>query len=316
MIEAGFLFSGQLAETVGMGRDFFESDPEARGLFDRTSARCGRDLERILFEGPAEALHENLAAQAGVYLVSTLAARALEENGVRPGATAGYSLGNYAALVAAQAVSYEDALEVLIAVERETERLGIRGSMGAVVGARREAVEEVCADLRDRGRPVWIGNVNASTQFVLTGDSGAVDEALALLTPKSLTVLPLSMSWPIHSTLMSPVAEAIGPVVAACSSIRDPAVPYYGPDGKRARTGERVRELLGTEFIYPTLWNETYEAMVADGFRSFFEVGPGDMLSKMSRWIDRTTVCRPAGSLAAIRAAAAAASASDSLDRA
>ena len=298
----GFLFSGQLAEAVGMGRDFWESDPEARELLARTSERCGRDLEKILFEGPAEALHENLAAQAGVYLVSTLAAGALERRGIRPGATAGYSLGNYAALVAAGAVSYEDALDVLIAVWRETERLGIRGSMGAVVGARRETVDEVCADLRGRGLPVWIGNVNASTQFVLTGRSDAVREALALLSPRSLTVLPLSMSWPIHSPHMQPVADAVAPVVAACRSIRDPAVPYYGPDGRRARTGERVRELLATEFIHPTLWNETYEAMVADGLRSFVEVGPGDMLSKMSRWIDRTTTCRPAGSLAAIRA--------------
>lgn len=302
MNELGFLFSGQLAEAVGMGRDFWESDPEARELFARTSERCDRDLEKLLFEGPADALHENLAAQAGVFLVSTLAARALEREGVRPGATAGYSLGNYAALVAARAVSYEDALEVLVAVWRETERLGIRGSMGAVVGARREAVDEVCADLRGRGKPVWIGNVNASTQFVLTGRSDAVEEALALLSPRSLTVLPLSMSWPIHSSLMAPVAEAVAPIVDACRSIRDPAVPYYGPDGKRARTGERVRELLATEFIHSTLWNETYGAMVADGFQSFVEVGPGDMLSKMARWIDRTTTCRPAGSLAAIRA--------------
>ncbi len=303
MIETGFLFSGQLAESVGMGRDFWESDPEARELFALTSARCGRKLERILFEGPEEELHENLAAQAGVYLVSTLASRALEREGIRPGATAGYSLGNYAAMVAAQAVSYEDALEVLIAVWRETERLGIRGSMGAVVGARRDVVEEVCAGLRSRGKPVWIGNVNASTQFVLTGRADAVDEALTVLGPKSLTVLRLSMSWPIHSPLMDPVAEAVAPVVARCGSIRDPAIPYFGPDGQRARTGEKVRELLATEFVHPTLWNATYEAMVADGFRSFVEVGPGDMLSKMTRWIDRTTVCRPAGSLAAIRAA-------------
>ena len=301
MNEPGFLFSGQLAEAVGMGRDFWEADPEARDLFSRTSARCGRDLEALLFEGPAEALHENLVAQAGVYLVSTLAARALERQGIRPAATAGYSLGNYAAMVASQAISYDDALEVLVAVERETERLGIRGSMGAVVGARRETVEEVCADLNARGLPVWIGNVNASTQFVLTGGSEAVEEALRVLAPKSLSVLPLTMSWPIHSPLMEPVAQAVAPVVEACRSIRDPAVPYYGPDGRRARTGERVRELLGTEFVHPTLWNDTYEAMVSDGIRTFVEVGPGEMLSKMARWIDRTTTCRPAGSLAAIR---------------
>jgi [acyl-carrier-protein] S-malonyltransferase len=310
MNEPGFLFSGQLAEAVGMGRDFWETDSDARELFAKTSARCGRDLERILFEGPDDELHENLAAQAAVYLVSTLAARALERAGIRPNATAGYSLGNYAAMVAAQAISYDDALEVLIAVWRETEALGIRGSMGAVVGARRDAVDEVCAELRGAGRPVWIGNVNASTQFVLTGDSGAVAEALSRLAPKSLSVLPLTMSWPIHSPLMEPVARAVAPVVETLRSIRDPAVPYYGPDGKRARTGERVRELLGTEFVHPTLWNETYEAMVADGTRAFLEVGPGEMLSRMARWIDRTTTCRPAGSLPAIRAV------SDSLARA
>lgn len=305
---SGFLFSGQLAETIGMGLDFRESDPEARELFAFTSERSGRDLAKILREGPEEALHENLAAQAGVFLVSTLAARALERAGVRPVATAGYSLGNYAALVASRAISYGDALEVLIAVWRETERLGIRGSMGAVVGARRETVDEVCADLRARGLPVWIGNVNASTQFVLTGGSEAVAEALALLTPKSLTVLPLPMSWPIHSSLMEPVAEAVAPVVAACRSIRDPEIPFYGPDGRRAESGERVRELLGTEFVHPTLWNDTYQAMVSDaGVRSFVEVGPGDILSKMARWIDRGTVCRPAGSLAAIEAVSAAA---------
>jgi [acyl-carrier-protein] S-malonyltransferase len=301
MSGVGFLFSGQLAEVVGMGRDFWESDPAARDLFAGTSARCGRDLERILFEGPEKDLHENLAAQAGVYLVSTLAARALETHGVQPAATAGYSLGNYAALVAAGAISYEDALEVLVAVWRETERLGIHGSMGAVVGSRREAVDEVCAELRGRGRPVWIGNVNASTQFVLTGLSEAVEEALSLLAPRSLTVLRLSMSWPIHSPLMDPVAEAVAPVVASCRSIRAPSVPYYGPDGQPATTADEVRHLLGTEFVHPTLWNDTYQAMVSGGMQSFVEVGPGDMLSKMARWIDRTTTCRPAGSLAAIR---------------
>jgi [acyl-carrier-protein] S-malonyltransferase len=293
-----------------MGRDFWEAYPEARDVFSRTSARCGRDLEKILFEGPGDSLHENLAAQAGVYLVSSLAARALEKEGVRPAATAGYSLGNYAAMVAAHAISYDDALDVLIAVWRETERLEIRGAMGAVVGARREIVEETCAGLRARDRPVWIGNVNASTQFVLTGTSEAVEEALSLLAPRSLTVLPLTMSWPIHSPLMEPVARAVAPVVDAATSIRDPAVPFYGPDGRRARTAERVRELLGTEFVHPTLWNDTYEAMVADGIHSFVEVGPGDMLSKMARWIDRTTTCRPAGSLADIRAV------SDTLGRA
>jgi [acyl-carrier-protein] S-malonyltransferase len=303
-IRTGFLFPGQLSEAIGMGQDFFEVDPDARRLLAWTSERCDRDLGRLLFSGPLEALRENLAAQAGVYLVSTLAARELVRVGIEPPATAGYSLGNYAALVAAGAISYEDGLDVLVAVWRETERLGIRGAMAAVIGCRRDAAEAVCAELRASGRDVWIGNVNAATQFVLTGRSEAVQAALDSLAPRSLSVLPLSMSWPIHSELMRPVAEAVAPTVAACRSIRDPDVPFYGPDGRALRRAEEVRKLLATEFVYPTLWNATFEAMVSDGFRTFLEVGPGEMLCKMARWIDRGATCLPAGTRESIARAA------------
>ncbi len=283
-----------------MGRDFHDSDREARELFALTSEKCGLDLEKILLSGPERTLGENLAAQAGVYLVSTLAARALAREGITPAATAGYSLGNYAALSAAGAISYSEGLDVLIAVWRETERLGIRGAMGAVVGARREAVDAVCQELRGWGLPVWIGNVNSSTQFVLTGTEPAVAAALETLAPRALSVLALTMSWPIHSELMEPVAAAVAPVVVACRSIRDPVVPYYGPDGNRESTAAGVARLLGTEFCHPTLWNATVGAMVRDGHRVFLEAGPGQMLSKFARWIDRSVTCRPAGTLEAI----------------
>lgn len=297
---AAFLFPGQLAEWVGMGRDFFDADAEARELFARTSKRCGRNLEKILFEGPEEVLHENLAAQAGVFLASTLAARRLSREGISASATAGYSLGNYAAMVAAGAISYDEALDVLLAVWRETEKRGIRGAMGAVIGARRDAVDAATGRLRARGLPVWIGNVNASTQFVLTGAAQGVKAALEELAPRALSVLPLSMSWPIHSELMRPVADAIAPILAGLTSVRDPRVPYYGPEGRVVPSGAEIRRLLGTAFCFPTLWKDTFEAMAGDGHRLFLEVGPGEMLSRMVRWIDRTTRCHPAGSLSAI----------------
>ncbi len=297
MTTVPFLFPGQLSEFSGMGRDFLEADPAARWLLSETSRRCGRDLERVLLSGSAEELHENLAAQAGVYLVSTLACRALAQRGIRPIATAGYSLGNYAAFVAAGAISYEEGLDVLVSVWRESERLDIRGGMGAVVGCRREVVDEVCEGLRRRGLPVWIGNVNSSTQFVLTGGAQAVRAALDALASRALSVLPLTMSWPIHSELMVPVSRAVAPVVDGLRSVRDPDVPFYGPDGAVARTGRAVRRLLATEFIYPTLWNATFEAMIAAGQRTFLEVGPGEMLGRMSRWIDRSVTVHRAGTL-------------------
>ena len=301
---AAFLFPGQLSEWVGMGKDFLEHDPAAADLCAFTSRRCGRDLRRLMLGGPEADLRENLAAQAAVFMLSTLAARALEERGVAASATAGYSLGNYAAMVACGAISYEEALEVLVAVWEATERLGIRGAMGAVIGARREAVDAELEALRAGGRSVWIGNVNASTQFVLTGTREGVGAALETLRPKSLSVLPLTMSWPIHSMLMEPVARAIAPLVASLESIRDPRVPYYGPEGRAVGGGEDVRRLLGTAFCHPTLWKETFESMVAADHRLFLEVGPGELLTKMVRWIDRSTRCVPAGTRAAIDAAA------------
>jgi malonyl CoA-acyl carrier protein transacylase len=164
-------------------------------------------------------------------------------------------------------------------------------------------VDGVCASLRERGLSVWIGNVNASTQFVLTGTAEAVRAALEELAPRALSVLPLTMTWPIHSELMRPVAGAIAPLVAALTTVRDPDVPYYGPEGMAVRSGEEIRRLLGAAFCFSTLWKDTFEAMVAAGHRLFLEVGPGEMLSRMTRWIDRTTRCHPAGSLAAIESA-------------
>jgi len=193
--------------------------------------------------------------------------------------------------------------ELQIHLERETERLEIRGGMGAVIGARREAVEAECAELRDHGLQVWIGNINASTQFILTGSSAGVAAALDAMRPRALSVFPLSMSWPIHSELMRPVAEAIAPTIAGLRTIRDPDVPYYGPEGRAVRGGEEVRRLLGTAFCFPTLWKDTFEAMTAAGHRLYLEAGPGDMLSKMVRWIDRSTRAVPAGTVAAIGAA-------------
>jgi [acyl-carrier-protein] S-malonyltransferase len=167
-----------------------------------------------------------------------------------------------------------------------------------------EAVEEVCEALCAEGRPVWIGNVNSSTQFVLTGTAAGVQSALAQLAPKALSVLALSMNWPIHSELMAPVAQAVRPVIEDLKTVRDPDVPFYGPDGTIVTRAEQVRHLLGTEFVHPTLWNATFEALVRDGFKTFLEVGPGEMLSRMSRWIDRSARCLPAGTAETIGQAA------------
>jgi [acyl-carrier-protein] S-malonyltransferase len=249
-----------------------------------------------------ERVGENRAAQPGVFLVSVLAARELVRRGVLPAAIAGYSLGNYAALVTAEAVSYDDALTVLLAVDEAVGRMGIRGGMAAVIGVPAAAVEEVCARLRADDRPVWIGNVNAATQLVLTGTDDGIDAAIGRLAPKALKVIRLPMTWPIHSPLLDPVASAVRSAVASCRSIAAPRFPLYaGHRAERIASAEAVADLLARQIALPSRWKETVETMFADGHREFLEVGPGDTLSKMLRWIVREGRCRPAGTLAAIR---------------
>ncbi len=294
-----WLFSGQLSEFAGMGADFFAASAEARELLDRTSARCGVDLGAALAD-PAR-VGDNRIAQPGVFLVSVLAARELARRGVVPAAIAGYSLGNYAALVAAEAVSYDDALTVLLAVFETVDRLAIGGRMGAVIGLPAAAVEEVCAAIRARGAAVWIGNVNAATQLVLTGSEAGIETALAELSPRALKVIRLPMTWPIHSSLMEPVAGAIRPIVDACASIAVPRYPLYaGHRAERIDSADAVADLLARQIALPSRWKQTVETMFADGHREFLEIGPGDTLSRMLRWIVREGRCRPAGTLAAI----------------
>jgi [acyl-carrier-protein] S-malonyltransferase len=296
-----WLFSGQVSEFPGMGSDFFAASSEARALLESASERCGFDLGAALESG--DSISENRVAQPGVFVVSVAAARELGRRGFRPAAIAGYSLGNYAALVSAGTVSFDDALTILLAVSSFTARRAIEGAMGAVIGLPVAAVEETCALLRSEGDPVWIGNVNAATQLVITGSSRGIDRALEIFAPKALRALRLPMTWPIHSELMDGVARDVAPVVAGCRSIAAPRVPLYaGHVARRITTAEEVADLLTRQIALPSQWKDTVEAMFSDGHREFLEVGPGQTLTRMLRWIVREGRCRPAGTLAAIDA--------------
>lgn len=298
-----FLFPGQLSEFPGMGSDFYGRDAEAREVFEKASEYCGFDLYRTLAEGPEEVIRQNRVAQPAVFVMGVLAGRNLERRGIHPSALCGYSLGNYAALVAAGALSFEDALTLILAVMEESDRRQVHGAMGFVIGIPVSTLEADCAALRREGRAVWIGNVNAATQVVLTGSGEGVASALERVAPRALKAAVLPMTWPIHSPLFEVVSEGIRPAVEACRSITLPKLPLYaGHVAGRIESEEEVRDLLIRQISLPSRWKETVEEMYADGHRHFLEVGPGETLSKMMRWIIREATCIPAGSVAAIDA--------------
>jgi [acyl-carrier-protein] S-malonyltransferase len=266
-------------------------------MLDAAAAACDVWPGQILGEDPELGPRGVLAAQTGVFLVSVLAARALERRGISPTVLAGYSLGHYAALWRGGAVSYEDCLRILVAVWEAVERLGVHGTMGAVIGCPREEVERVCTEVRANGELVDVGSVNAPGQLVLTGSEAGVEAALARLAASSLSVRRLAMTWPIHSALLAPVSRAVAPIVEACPSIRAPQLPCIGPDAAGVTTAEDVRRLLTDGFSSENHWNRAFAAMTASGVREFLEVGPGQMLSRVARWIDRDARCRPVGTV-------------------
>jgi [acyl-carrier-protein] S-malonyltransferase len=287
-----------------MGRDFLEEDRDGRDLLAASARACGVEPGVLLGEQPEPGPRGVLAAQTGVFLVSVLAARALERHRVEPAVLAGYSLGHYASLWRAGAISFEDCLRILVAVWEQVEQQGVRGTMGAVIGCPGEQVESACEEQRGRGAPVWIGSVNAPGQIVLTGSDEGVEGALARLRPAALSVQRLAMTWPIHSELLAPVSEAVAPAVASCASIRAPRVPCLGPDAASLETADDVRRVLIYGFSRPNSWNRVFATMVSRGIVRFLETGPGQMLSRVARWIAREADCRPAGTAAAAAEAA------------
>jgi [acyl-carrier-protein] S-malonyltransferase len=303
-VPIGLLFPGQLAELPGMGRDFLEEDREGTDLLGASARACGVEPGVLLAEQTHPGPRGVLAAQTGVFLVSVLAARALERHRVEPTVLAGYSLGHYASLWRAGAISFEDCLRILVAVWEQVESQGVQGTMGAVIGCPGEEIDAACDEQRRRGSPVWVGSVNAPGQIVLTGSEAGVEGALSRLKPASLSVQRLAMTWPIHSELLAPVSAAVAPIVASCESIRAPRLPTLGPDADSLETADDVRRILTWGFSRANHWNRVFATMVSRGTTRFLEAGPGQMLSRVARWIAREADCRPAGTAASAAEAA------------
>jgi [acyl-carrier-protein] S-malonyltransferase len=293
-----FVFPGQGSQKVGMGRVWADASPEARRTFEEADEALGFPLSRLAFEGPEEELNLTANTQPALVAVSIAVHRALGALApeLQPVAVAGHSLGEYSALVAAGALGFADALRLVRRrgeLMQEAVPVGV-GAMAAIIGLDPETIAAI-AEEASQGEVCAVANYNGPAQTVIAGHKGAIDRAVALAKERGArkaTLLPVSA--PFHSPLMRPAREGMAPLLEA-TGFRDPRVPVVtNVDAAPATTGAAARDALirqidsPVRWVVSALWIE--EAL---GVETFVEVGPGNVLTGMTRRIVKSARTTP-----------------------
>ncbi len=298
MGKVAFVFPGQGSQFAGMGKDVADRFPEARTIFERADAALGERLSTLCFEGPEESLRLTANTQPGILTVSLAFLEVLRARGARFDGVAGHSLGEYSAVGAAGGLSVEDLVRTVRRrgqLMQEAVPVGV-GAMSAVLGPDRAAVEAACREASTGGEVVVPANFNAPEQTVIAGHAAAVARAGRVLSERGAKrVVPLPVSAPFHSPLMVPARQGLSPVLVALV-FADLAVPLYSNvDAAPVTNAADVRDGLVRQVDAPVRWVELVERMVADGFDTFVEVGPGSVLSGLVRRIARPVTTVQAG---------------------
>ncbi len=302
-----FVFPGQGAQVVGMGRDLADTYPVARAVFEEVDAALGEALSRIIWEGDADTLTLTENAQPALMAISIAVMRALEQEGVRiehAAFVAGHSLGEYSALCAAGALSLADTARLLRIRGRamqEAVPVG-EGAMAAVLGLDLEAVRKVTEDAAE-GEILSAANDNDPAQIVISGTAAAVERAMVLAKGRGAKrSLLLPVSAPFHCAMMAPAAEVMAEALAEVE-IRDPKVPVVANvTAEGVQDAARIRELLLEQITGAVRWRESVAWMVSKGVNSFVEAGSGKALSGMIRRIDKGVATRAISTAADVQA--------------
>jgi len=285
-VKVAYLFPGQGAQYVGMGKALHDASPEARRCFETANQVLGFDLARLCFEGPERELTSTANSQPAILTVSVAALRALEARGgvaLEPVAAAGLSLGEYSALVAAGALAFEDAVRV---VRRRGELMEAAsrqqpGTMCSVMGLAIEQVEAAC---RQAGAEV--ANLNAPGQVVISGRKEAVVAAAEAAKQAGGKAIMLDVSGAFHSSLMAPAAKGLDEVLAATAMQPTRYAVLANVDAQPHADPAQIRQRLVRQLTSPTLWEQSMRALVQRGVTQYLEIGPGKVLRGLFRRID------------------------------
>jgi len=292
-VSCAYLFPGQGSQHVGMGCDLHAAFPAARAVFDLADRTLGIPLSRLCFCGPPERLNDTLNAQPSILAASIAALRVLQERcDDSPAYVAGHSMGEFSALVAAGALSFEDGLRLVRNRGRLMKEASERspGAMAAVLGLEREPVEAVCTAVRKRtGQYVGIANDNCPGQFVISGTSMALEQAMELAREGGARrVIRLDVTIAGHSPLMAEAAAEFRQLLDL-TPFREPIIPLIANATAGPLTDPGgIRDALAQQLTSPVRWTGSVRWMIAHGVARFLEVGPKDVLKGLLRRIDRT----------------------------
>lgn len=285
MSKIAFIYPGQGAQYIGMGQEFYEQTETGKKTFDKASELLGFSMPDLCFK-ENDQLNITEYTQAAMVTVSIAMTKVLNELGVFADVTAGLSLGEYAALFAAGVMREEDAITVVRQrgiLMQEAVPAGI-GAMAAILALENETIEKVTKDIED----VWIANYNCPGQTVISGKKEAVDLACEKLKEAGAKrTLSLNVSGPFHSGMLFQAGEKLGKVLEGIS-LNTPSIPYVANvTADYVTDASKVRDLLTRQVSSSVRWQQSVEAMIADGTDTFVEIGPGKTLSGFMKKISR-----------------------------
>ncbi len=282
-----YIFPGQGAQFPGMGQDLYEASPIAKELFDTANSILGFNITDIMFGEDAEALKQTQVTQPAIFLHSVIMSKCLGEN-FQPNAVAGHSLGEFSALVAANALSFEDGLTLVhqraLAMQAACDQ--VPGTMAAVLGLEDEKVESICANTEGI---VVAANYNCPGQLVISGEKTAIAQACeSMKEAGARRALPLPVGGAFHSPLMEPAREQLAEAISN-TPFTSPICPVYqNVVAKGITNKEDIQNNLIAQLTAPVKWTQSVQQMAQDGVGEFIELGPGKVLQGLVKKIDRS----------------------------